>query len=123
MIISYLSILLLLGLAIAFPFVLLMATSILGPRVQTRVKAEAYECGVPAVGSTQEGVSVKFYRIAILFLLFDVEAALLFPWAVIFRNKLGDWGVLFLVGELLLFLLVLLAGYIYAWHRGGLEWE
>ncbi len=123
MIISYLPILLLLGVALLVPLGMLAVTSLTGPRVKDPTKEAPYECGVPAVGSPQDGVSVRFYRIALLFLLFDVEAALLFPWAVIFRDKLGSWGPTFLVTELVLFLLVLVAGYLYAWHRGALEWE
>jgi NADH-quinone oxidoreductase subunit A len=120
---SFLSILILLGVAVAFPAAMLATTSLLGPRLRTRPKLEAYECGVSAVGSTEGGVSVKFYRIAILFLLLDVEAALLFPWAVLFREMIPEWGSGFLLAEFFLFLVVLAAGYLYAWRRGVLEWD
>jgi len=120
---SYLPILFLLILAILFPLGLLVTTSILGPKVKNQTKTEAYECGVPAVGSLDQGLSIKFYRVAILFLLFDVEAALLFPWAVLFRHKLPEWGILFLIVESTIFLSILVAGYFYAWHRGALEWD
>jgi NADH-quinone oxidoreductase subunit A len=123
MIESYLPVLMLLGVAVAFPLGLLFVSSFLGPRVETPVKSEAYECGVPPVGSSRDRFPVKFYKLAILFLLFDVEAALLFPWAILFRSKVRSWGAPFLLAELGLFLGVLLAGYAFAWKRGGLEWD
>ncbi|MFH1017312.1 MAG: NADH-quinone oxidoreductase subunit A [Pseudomonadota bacterium] len=123
MILSYLPVLMLLGVAVAFPVGLLWLSSMLGPKVRSNVKSEAYECGVPPVGSTRERIPVKFYKLAILFLIFDVEAALLFPWAVLFRSKLPEWGAPFLLAELGVFLAVLLVGYVFAWSRGGLEWD
>lgn len=123
MLISFLPILILLGVAILFPVGFLVTTQLLGPRVRTTPKLEPYECGVPPVGSTQGGLSVKFYRMAILFLLLDVEAALLFPWAILFRDMLPEWGAGFLLVEFLVFLAILVAGYLYAWSRGALEWD
>lgn len=120
---SFLPILMLLGLAVIFPLGLLALTSLLGPKAGTRPKLEPYECGVPPVGSPEDGLNIKFYRVAILFLLLDVEAALLFPWAVLFREMLPAWGAWFLVGEFLIFLVVLVVGYAYAWNRGALEWD
>ena len=120
---TYLPVLILLAVAVAFPVGLLMVTSVLGPRVNVAAKVEPYECGVPPVGDVHGRLPVKFYRVAVLFLLFDVEAALLFPWAVLFRNKLDDWGPVFLIAELAAFLLVLGAGYVYAWREGALEWD
>jgi NADH-quinone oxidoreductase subunit A len=123
MIISYLPILILLAVAILFPVGFLAVTHLLGPKVRSSVKDDAYECGIPAIGSPQDGATVKFYRVAILFLLFDVEAALLFPWAVIFRPQLESWGWPYLSGTFGLFLLILMVGYVYAWKRGALEWD
>jgi NADH-quinone oxidoreductase subunit A len=123
MLVSYLPILMLLGVALLFPISFLAATQLLGPRVRTTVKSEAYECGVPAVGSTEGGLSVKFYRMAVLFLLVDVEAALLFPWAVLFREMSVEWGPWFLAVEFFIFMVILLVGYVYAWNRGALEWD
>jgi NADH-quinone oxidoreductase subunit A len=120
---SFLPILLLLGVAMLFPAILLLTTSLLGPRVRTQPKLEPYECGVPPVGTTDRGLPVKFYRVALLFLLLDVEAALLFPWAVLFREMIPDWGSSFLMAEFLIFFVILGAGYLYAWGRGALEWD
>jgi NADH-quinone oxidoreductase subunit A len=119
----YLPVLLALALAVIFPLGLLAATSLLGPRVRLDTKGRPYECGVPPVGSARDRVPVKFYRLAILFLIFDLEAALLFPWAVLFRPMLPEWGLAFLLGELLLFLGILGVGYAYAWRKGALEWD
>jgi NADH-quinone oxidoreductase subunit A len=123
MIESYLPVLLLLVVAIGFPLGLLAVTSMLGPRQAVAAKSESYECGVPPVGDIRQKLPVKFYRLAILFLLFDVEIALLFPWAVLFRKSLAEWGASFLVAELFLFLLVLVVGYVYAYKKGALEWD
>ena len=123
MINSFLPVLLLLILAVAFPLGLVFVTGRLGPKVGGRTKLEPYECGVPPIGTVRERIPVKFYRIAILFLIFDVEAAFLFPWAALFRSKLPEWGAPFMIGELGLFLLILVVAYIYAWKRGALEWD
>jgi NADH-quinone oxidoreductase subunit A len=120
---TYLPILMLLGVAILFPIGMLVSTHLLGPRVRTPQKDDAYECGVPAVVVSSDGVTVKFYRIAILFLLFDVEAALLFPWAVVFKEQISEWGWPFLVAIFSLFVVILVVGYVYAWRRGALEWD
>lgn len=102
---------------------MLITSSVFGPKVRTFAKGEAYECGVPAIGEPRKGFNVHFYKIAILFLLFDVEAALLLPWAVSFKALLPEFGVTFLVVEWVLFLGVLIAGYMFAWRKGALEWE
>ncbi len=123
MIDSYLPVLILLAVAILLPAGMVISSQILGPKLKGGSKGEPYECGVPAVGSPREGFAIKFYKIAILFLLFDVEAALLFPWAVIFRDRLPTWGISFLVIEFMVFLMILLGGFFYAWKRDALEWE
>ncbi len=120
---SYLPVLMLLGVAILFPTSLVIFTSLVGPKLHVNSKFEPYECGVPPVSTRRDRLPVKFYKVAIIFLVFDVEAAFLFPWAVLFKKKLMEWGPVFLVSELLLFLLILVAGYIYAWRAGALEWD
>ena len=81
-------------------------------------KAAPYECGVPLLGGSRERFSVRFYLVAILFVLFDIETIFLVPWAVIYR-KLGFYGV----AEMLVFVAFLFLGFLYAWKRGGLDWE
>ena len=102
--------------AIAGSFVALSA--ILGPKKRNPVKDEPFECGVPSEGLAHTPVSVKFYLLALLFILFDVELAFLFPWAVVFRD-LG-W---FALVEMLVFFVVAGSGFVYAWKIGALEWD
>jgi NADH-quinone oxidoreductase subunit A len=98
--------------------VMLLASYCLGPRRPWRVKSTTYECGVPLLSTSRERFSVKFYLVAILFVLFDIETVFLIPWAVEFR-KLGVFGML----EMFIFMAVLVLGLLYAWRRGGLEWD
>jgi NADH-quinone oxidoreductase subunit A len=106
----------LLAVAIAGSFV--ACSVLLGPKKRTREKDEPFECGLPSDGAWRQSVPVRFYLIALLFILFDVELAFLFPWAVVYRN-LGIFGFL----EMLVFFLVVGVGFIYAWKTGALEWE
>jgi NADH-quinone oxidoreductase subunit A len=101
---------------IAASFVALSA--ILGPKKRTPVKDEPFECGMPSEGMTHTPVPVKFYLLALLFILFDVELAFLFPWAVVFR-ELGWAGFV----QMLVFFVIVGSGFVYAWKIGALEWE
>jgi NADH-quinone oxidoreductase subunit A len=91
---------------------------VLGVRKPYPRKLSPYECGVNPVGTARDRFSVKFYLVAMLFLLFDIEAVFLFPWAVVYR-ELRLFGFF----EMLLFIAAILAGYIYVWKKGALEWE
>lgn len=97
---------------------LLGAHALLGGSRPTPPKLEPYESGVWPVGSSRERVPIRYYLIAMLFILFDIETVFLFPWAVVFR-RLGMFGL----GEMLIFIGVLGVGLIYAWKRGALEWQ
>ena len=101
-----------------FGLVALIGSYILGVKKPDPRKLAPYECGVTPTGTARERFSVKFYLVAMLFLLFDIEAVFLFPWAVVYREL-----KLFGFFEMLLFILAVLAGYIYAWKKGALEWE
>jgi NADH-quinone oxidoreductase subunit A len=103
---------------VATGLALLWSSRLLGPRGRRVAKEETYECGVPLLGSSRERFSVRFYLVAILFVLFDIETIFLLPWAVIHR-QLGLFGL----AEMLVFMALLSAGYLYAWRRGGLDWE
>ena len=92
-------------------------SSVLGPRKPSPEKSAPYECGMPAVGDARERQSVKFYLVAMIFLLFDIEVAFLYPWAMALRD-LGWNGLL----QVVLFMLLLSAGYVYIWRKGALEW-
>ena len=95
---------------------LLAAGVLLGKRVKNKVKDTAYECGIPPVGSIKERFSVKFYLVAMLFILFDIEAIFLYPWAVVYREL-----KLFAFFEMLVFMALVLAGFFYIWKKGSAQ--
>ncbi len=114
---SWLSILLLFVVAVGFGAFTVFISQWLGPRVATPEKQAPYECGVPPVGDARERQSVKFYLVAMVFLLFDIEVAFLYPWAMALRD-LG-WTGFF---QIVTFMTILLAGYVYIWRKGVLDW-
>src|SRR5213594_3198526 len=114
---GWLGILIMIGLGTAFASVMILLSSLLGPRNPTPEKLAPYECGMPPVGDARERQSVKFYLVAMVFLLFDIEVAFLYPWAVALRD-LG-WTGLF---QIVTFFLILLVGYVYIWRKGVLDW-
>ena len=114
---GWLGVLIMLALGVGFAAVMIGLSVLLGPRNPTPEKLAPYECGMPAVGDARERQSVKFYLVAMIFLLFDIEVAFLYPWAMALRS-LG-WGGFV---QVLLFMLLLLAGYVYVWRKGGLDW-
>ena len=89
-----------------------------GVKRPSQAKLSPYECGSPPVGDARERFSVSFYLVAMLFILFDVEAVFLYPWAVVFKS-LRWFGFV----EMLLYIGVLLAGYVYVWKKGALDWK
>jgi NADH-quinone oxidoreductase subunit A len=115
---SYLPILVLIAIALAFALGSVVMSRLVGQKKPSTVKLAPYECGMPPVGSARERVSVKFYIIAMLFIVFDIEAVFLYPWAVIFK-RLGLFGFV----EMGVFIAILLVGYVYVWKKGALEWE
>lgn len=108
----------LIGLAALIPC-LMVATVVFGPRAKGKIKNEAYESGIgPVIGSVDQKFSVKFYLLAILFLIFDIEAVFMYPWAVVVRD-LGWFGFF----EMVVFMLLLFAGLIYILKKGVLNWR
>jgi len=95
---------------------------IFGKHKNTRAKLMPYECGMDPVGSAHQRFSVKFYLVAMLFILFDIEAIFLVPWAVVFKDLLHI-GRAFVFFEMMIFIAVLLVGYIYVWKKGVFEWN
>ena len=114
---GWLSILIMLVLGAGFGLVAIGLSALLGPRKPTPEKLAPYECGMPAVGDARERQSVKFYLVAMIFLLFDIEVAFLYPWAMALRD-LGWPGFV----QVVVFMLLLLAGYVYVWRKGALDW-
>ena len=105
-------------LAVLFGGVTVFLSSILGPKRRSKVKSEPFECGVPTEGAQYVETPVKFYIIALLFLVFDLECVFLYPWAAYYK-KLGLFGFV----EMFIFILILLICYAYVWKKGALEWE
>jgi len=114
----YFSILLLLILAVGMSVGFVFLSQALGPKKYEPIKYSVYECGVDPITSASVRVSVKFYLVALLFILFDLESAFLYPWAVLYRD-LGLFGFV----EMAVFVGILLAGLLYAWKKGALEWQ
>ena len=115
---NYVPILILLTLVAGFAGVTILLSSLFGPKKKTVTKLNPYECGLDPVGSARSRYSIKFYIVAMIFIIFDIEALFMYPWAVIYR-KLGVFGLV----EMGIFVLVLLLGFIYIWKKGALEWE
>jgi NADH-quinone oxidoreductase subunit A len=105
---------------------LLLLSNFLGPRRPSAVKSEAFECGNPSSGPALDRFNVKFYLVAILFLVFDIEAVFIYPWALVFHDAtLGKSVVtpLFALMEMVVFVGIILVGLTYAWRKGALEWN
>jgi len=115
---NYLPILIFISMGILFGILPLLLGFILSPRRPDPAKNSAYECGFNPLGDARLPFDVRFYLVAIFFIIFDVEAAFLFPWAVSLR-QIGLFGFY----AMLLFLVILVVGFIYEWKRGALEWE
>jgi NADH-quinone oxidoreductase subunit A len=114
---GYIPILIFLSVAILFPIVTIVVAKLIRPSAPFATKLEAYECGIKAASDSRGRYTVRFYIIAILFVIFDVETIFLFPWAV--RYRLLHW---FGVWEVAVFLAILVVGYIWAYKKGALEW-
>lgn len=115
---TYVPVLLLLGLTVLMVGMMVMMSHMLNPRRPTSEKDMPYESGMIPLGDTRRRFSIKFYVIAILFIVFDIETIFLIPWAVSYR-ELGVFGFV----EGLFFVVILGAGLLYAWRKGALEWE
>ncbi len=115
---GFLPILIMIGLGISFSAGNVLLSQFLGPKRPSPEKSAPYECGMPAVGDARERQSVKFYLVAMIFLLFDIEVAFLYPWAIAFRD-LGMVGLL----QITTFIALLATGYIYVWRKGAFDWS
>ena len=118
-----LPVLLVLAVATAFAGLFLGLSFWLGPRRPTALKTTTYECGIPVRGSTQIRFFVRFFLVALLFLLFDLEAVFLYPWVIVFNGLNAAGHGIVALGSMGLFVMVLLVGFVYAWKKGGLEWQ
>ena len=121
---EYLPVLLFVIVALGFGAVTIGLSSIIVPMRRNMIKNDPYECGVDPVGNARGRFSVKFYLVAVLFILFDIEAVFLYPWGALFRDlvspdALGGFAIV----EMAAFISVLAITLVYAWKKGALEWE
>ncbi|MGE5375424.1 MAG: NADH-quinone oxidoreductase subunit A [Bacteroidota bacterium] len=116
--IEYVAIGLMVFLATAVALIAIGLGTIFGPRKESAAKSMPYESGMNPYGEGTRRMPVRFYLIAVLFILFDIEVVFFLPWAITFR-QLGLFGLI----EMVVFILILLVGYVYAWKKGALEWE
>jgi NADH-quinone oxidoreductase subunit A len=118
MLVEYLPIFIFFIVAVGFALVTLFLSAIFGKRKITPQKMMPYECGMDPIGEARKRFSVRFYLVGMLFIIFDIEAVFLYPWAVIFRD-LKIFGLV----EMGVFIAILLVGFVYVWKKGALEWE
>ncbi len=116
--VEYLPILIFLGIAFALTAAMIIASYVVAPQRPDSEKVSAYECGFEAFDDARSKFDVRFYLVAILFIVFDLEIAFLFPWAVV----LGEIGM-FGFWSMVVFLIILTIGFVYEWKKGALEWE
>lgn len=114
---AYIPVMLFFAAAAALPIVLLFVSRLVAHRIYQRDKMMPYECGVDPIGSARDRFSVRYYLIAMLFLIFDVETVFLLPWGVIL-DRLSIFGLI----EMFVFVGILVVGYYYAWRKGAFEW-
>ncbi|MFN7142150.1 MAG: NADH-quinone oxidoreductase subunit A [Myxococcota bacterium] len=109
--------------AVVFSLAFVAMSKYFGPSRPTATKVSLYECGMPSVAPSHQRFSVKFYLVAVLFILFDLEAVFLFPWAVVFKGFVEQGAGVFMFVEMFTFLGVLFLGWVYCLKRGALEWD
>jgi NADH-quinone oxidoreductase subunit A len=119
---EFLPLLILLVIALIVAVTLVGLSWILGPKKPSAAKLAPYECGVTPVGSARERFPVKFYLIAMLFIVFDIETVFLYPWAVTYTHVPHPMQI-FEFAEMIVFMVILFVGYIYVWKKGAFEWE
>jgi NADH-quinone oxidoreductase subunit A len=120
---QYLPIVILLAVSTVLALLVVGLGHLFGPRRPTKVKQQPYESGMLPIGPAVRRLPVKFYLIAVLFILFDIEVIFFLPWAVVFNSFVKNGLGLFIFVEMLVFIGILLVGYVYAWKKGALEWE
>jgi NADH-quinone oxidoreductase subunit A len=121
--IEYLPLLILIVVATGFAAIALFLPALLGPRRQNKQKLEPYESGIIPFHDARRPFPVKYYLVAMLFILFDIEVIFLFPWAAVLRELRDSYSVLLALAPVGFFLLVLIVGLAYEWKKGALDWE
>lgn len=122
MIETYIPILIVLAIGVVFAFATVMSSVIFGPQRPNKEKNSTYESGMKPVGTTQERISLKYYLVAMLFIIFDLEVIFVYPWAVQFKRLFSEFGISVFY-SMLVFLIVLELGYLYVYKKGGFKWD
>jgi len=122
MIEQYIPLFMALGVALVFGLVLVWSSTLIGPQRPNREKTSTYESGMKPVGTARERVSIKYYLVAMFFIIFDLEVIFIYPWAVQFKKLFGEIGISVFI-SMLIFLVVLELGYLYAYKKGGFKWD
>jgi len=120
---QFIPVLMVLGVAAGFAGLFLGLSFWLGPKRPSPVKDSTYECGIPVRGTTHVRFFVRFFLVALFFLLFDLEAVFLYPWTLLYKGMVASGHAAYALGEMGAFVLVLLVGFVYIWKKGGLEWQ
>jgi NADH-quinone oxidoreductase subunit A len=123
MLLEYLAIAVLIVIATLVALIAIGLGELFGPKKKTERKSMPYESGMTPYGAGTRRVPVRFYLIAVLFILFDIEVVFFLPWAIVFREFIKEGLGLFILAEMIVFIVILLVGYVYAWKKGALEWE
>ena len=122
MIEQYLPVFIVLGIAIVFGIATILSSTIFGPQRPTSEKLSTYESGMKPVGTTSERVSIKYYLVAMLFIIFDLEVIFVYPWAVQFKKLFHEFGISVFI-SMFVFLVVFEIGYLYVYKKGGFKWD
>lgn len=122
MIESYIPIFIVIAFALIFSFAVVISSKLIGPQRPNAEKLSTYESGVKPVGTTNERMSVKYYMVAMLFIIFDIEVIFVYPWAVEFKRLFGLFGSSVFV-SMVIFLVVFELGFLYVYKKGGFEWD
>ncbi len=122
MILDYIPIFLVIIVSIIFGAVVIFSSTLFGPQRPTKIKLMPYESGKNPVGTTHERISIKYYLVTMMFIIFDIEVVYVYPWAVEFKKLFGEHGIFAFI-PMLIFLVVLELGFLYLYAKGGLKWD
>ena len=122
MIEQYIPLFLAIAVALIFGTGLVMSSTLIGPQRPNREKTSTYESGMKPVGTARQRISIKYYLVAMFFIIFDLEVIFVYPWAVEFKKLFGEFGISVFL-SMLIFLVVLELGYLYAYKKGGFKWD
>ncbi len=122
MIEQYIPIFIVLAFASVFSIAVIISSKLFGPQRPNQEKLSTYESGMKPVGTTRERISIKYYLVAMLFIIFDIEVIYVYPWAVQFKSLFSEYGIFAFI-PMLIFLIVLELGFLYVFRKGGLKWD